>query len=249
MKSILTAEEYAALTEDNPVRAEYTVLPDGSYALTVEGVLPREIQVARQTKAERDTLATGLAAAQAAAQAATNASVDPPPTGQPSGDPPAAGQTPRDVQQRLDAMARRVAATEKELKDANDRLIAERFRTAAHEAAVKAGVRPEAIIDVLARAEATGFKLRDTGALETDPDLVSGQPVEFAAWLDAQRTGGAPHLFTPSSGSGAQGAGAPGSPDAGRASRTTTVEIPEEIFGDPEQLGVFAAARRADHQG
>ena len=227
MKSTLTAAEFNALAAESPIRAEYAAASDGSYVLTLDGVMPREIQVARTTKAEADRLKAEADELKTKLAAAEQANAD---------------RTPPDWKTRVEAMDQRLKAAENREKDTNARLASERFRNAASAVALASKVRPEAVVDVLARAQTAGFKLTDSLTVETAPDSTTGQVTTMQAWLDAQRTQHA-FLFLPSEGSGHQGGN--GTPAGGAVDRRASIDIDDHTFGDPAALGAYAAARLA----
>lgn len=123
------------------------------------------------------------------------------------------------VNKRVDRMRvdfeERLSAKDKELQNAQN--FADRFRSqvlasAVRDAAIKAGVIPEAADDVVFRAKAFGFTTDNEGNVfaRNGDDIVLGKdgktPLMPSEWLESIREG-APHLWPRASGGGAHGGG------------------------------------------
>lgn len=140
-----------------------------------------------------------------------------------------AGKVDELVAERVNAMKADHDKEVKRLADENARITSQLeglvIDGAIRDAAMKAGARPEAIEDFLYRGRQI-YRLQDGRAVPMEGDRPiygkSGAPMEIGEWVSTL-TEKAPHLFTPSVGSGARagatnGAGVP----AGMISRDDT---------------------------
>ena len=121
-------------------------------------------------------------------------------------------------------------AAERE-QEAHARLAQESFTRLVTEQASRAGVRPEALPDVIGRAGQHGFVMQEGQAVVLGEHGVPkasterpGESFSLSEWLMGLKRDGGAHLFKPSVGSGDQGQ--PGTPGSG----------PREVLRDPSPV-------------